>query len=322
MTKKISLHEFQSYLAARLAATTVRAKSPAIAATQIRQANTALRRFDREDVEGATGYALKAVGITRDDDYETALKKLAPKITGPDGDQWLMQNGFASQEERRSLIAQDKLIPVVEKELGIGDPKQAAALAKVRNEAGAMNAGYMGTDLGKQRLAEAGAFATEIRAGQGQSRFERARLEAETRLRQRREIDTPGSAASEALQTAANFGLRTGRDDRIEAEVYNEFMRRTGVTEEQIAAKFPEFGQIYQSGFALSRSQFGPEERAQLYGQVEAAFGGNQAGGNGGPGAKLNQAGQLLQQAAQQLNQPKPAPKPGPPPAGFVGGRP
>lgn len=309
-------------LSARLAASTVRAKSPSTAATQIRQANTALRRFGSEDVEGSTGYALKALGISASDDYETALKKLAPKITGPDGDQWLMKNGFANQAERRSLIAQAKLIPVVEKELGIGDPKQAAAIAKVRGEAAARNAGFMETDIGKQRTAEAGAFAQEIRAGQGQSRFERARLEAETRLRQRREIDSPTSSAGEALQTAANFGLRSGRDDRIEAEIYNEFMQRTGVTEAQISAKFPEFGQMYQSGFAAVRAQFGPEERAQLFGQVEAAFGGNQPGGNGGPGAKLNQAGQLLQQAAQQLQQPKPAPKAGPPPPGFVGGRP
>lgn len=160
--------------------------------------------------------------------------------------------------------------------------------------------------------------------GQQQSRFERARLQAETRLRQRREIDSPTAAVGEAFQTLGNFGLRSGRDDRIEAEMYNDLMRRTGVNEEQIGARFPEFASIYQSGFAYNRLQAGPEERAALFDRVSSAFdnpGPGAGGGNAAPAAKLQQAGQLLQQAAQAMAAKPPAKAPGPPP-GFVAGRP
>lgn len=309
-------------LSARFAASTIRSKSPATAATQIRQANTALRRFGSDDVEGATGYALKGAGITAEDDYETALRKLNARanLTGPQADQWLINNGFANQAERRSLIAQAKLTNVVDAQLGKTDAAAAASLKSVREGAAAANAGYLGTEIGRQKVAENQAFATEMQFGQRQSRFERARLQAETRLRQRREIDTPEAAAGEALQTLGNFGIRSGRDDRIEAEMYNDLMSRTGITEDQINARFPEFGSMYQSGFAATRLRYGPEERAQLFEQVSSAFD-PQAGGNGQAAAKVAQAGQLLQAAAQQMAQKPPARPPGPPP-GFVAGRP
>jgi len=305
-------------LAARLALTSPRAKSPDVSAHNIRLANRLLRRFERDDVEGAPGYALKQLGITPEDDFETALGKMRPKLLGPNADQYLKQNGFNSDYERAAVINQAKISEQVDRATGRTDPAIRAKLDRQRASAAANNSAFLGTETGRQKLAEANAFATEIRAGQGQSRFERARLEAETRLRQRREIDTPMASVAEGLQTLGNLGMRAGRDDRIESEMYNDLMRRTGVTEDQIAAKFPEFGQIYQSGSAIVRSQFGPEERAQLYGNVSAAF---DPQANGQAAAKVAQAGQLLQAAAQQMAQ-KPAPKaPGPAP-GFVAGRP
>lgn len=310
-------------LAARLALTSPRAKSPDVAAQQIRLANRLMSRFERDDVEGAPGFALKQLGIKPEDSYEEKITKLKSKLLAPDAMEWLKANGFNNSTERDAVIVQAKITDQVDKATGRTDPAIRAKLDNQRGAAATNNSAFLGTEIGKQKLAEVGAFATEIRAGQGQSRFERARLEAETRLRQRREIDTPGSSAAEKLQTFANFGLRSGRDDRIESEIYNDLMARTGVTEKQISAKFPEFGQAYQSGFAGVRAQFGPEERAQMYGQIED-FATQQAagGGAGGKGlAKLDQAANLLKQAVGEMGQQN-APKAPAPPPGFVGGRP
>lgn len=322
-------------LSARFAATTIRAKSPSTAATQIRQANRALRRFG-DDEAGAT---LEGLGITPEDDYETALRKMSKFITGPDGDLWLKQNGFNNSTERDSLIKQAKLIKVVDAQLGneTADMTPAeraearrgkAAIARVRREASSQNAGYLQTETGKQRQAENRRFEANIRFGQTTSAFERAKLDAETRLRQQGEIDTPMGNVKDTIGTAFNFGLRSGRDDRLEVEAYaplREEARRKGIDFDK---RFPEYGSVYgENSLSLPKSQFTPADRAKLFNRISAEIeaapggGGNGGGAGGNPAQKVAQAGQLLQQAAAQMQKPG-APKAGGPPPGFVAGRP
>ncbi len=308
-------------LASRLALTTPHARSPAEAGTQLVQANRLLRRFDRMDVEGAPGYALNQLGITPADDFETALRKITPKISGPDGDLWLKANGFNNSTEIAAVRMQASITKNVDAALGRTDPKARAAIEAIRKNASSANAGFLGSEIGLQRTAENRAFETDIGIGQKQSRFERSRLEAETRLRARREIDQPDVWMSHHYQSMISGFMRSGRDDAIESEIYNDLMRRTGVNEDQIAAKFPEFNSIYRPKLAITGAvQYGQEDRAALLENVRSEFDPSYPGGQAAA-KHLQQAQQALGAAAQALQQ-KPAPRPGGPPPGFVAGRP
>lgn len=321
-------------LSARFAATTIRSKTPATAATQIRQANRALRRFG-DDEAGAT---LDSLGITPEDDYETALRKMSKFITGPDGDLWLRQNGFNNSTERDSLIKQARLIPVVDAQLGnesadmtpaqrLEARRGRMAIEKVRSEAVSQNQGYLTTDIGKQRQTENRAFTQQIRTGQQRDAFARARVDAETRLRKEGKIDTPTTALQDiATNLYSNAGLGDGREDRIERQAFDDLMTRGKAVGIDVKKRYPDAYAIYGGsgyGGGLGSSQ---GDRAAAFNNItadieraEAARAGGGAGGN--PAAKVAQAGQLLQQAAAQMNRPVAPKAPGAPP-GFVAGRP
>lgn len=326
-------------LSARFAATTIRSKTPATAATQIRQANRALRRFG-DDEAGAT---LDSLNITPEDDYESALKKMAPFITGPEGDLWLRQNGFNNSTERDSLRKQALLIPVVEAQLGIETKgmtpaqrdearKGKAAIERVRREATSQNAGYLKTPIGRQRQTENAAFAQQIRTGQQRDAFYRAKASAEQKLRAEGNIDTAGTNLQDTgMNLFQNAGLGDGREDRIEREAFRGLMveaKRRGI---DVSKRYPEVRQMYGDGAGIMGYGAGlgsnQEQRAAAFNNIQADIDRIDAargagGGNGGnPAQKVAQAGQLLQQAAAQMQKPG-APKAGGPPPGFVAGRP
>lgn len=74
--------------------------SPDAAGTKVLQASRELRRFS----DPKRGTALMGLGITPDDDFLTALGKIAPHAAGENGDVWLQAQGFNNREGNQGLI--------------------------------------------------------------------------------------------------------------------------------------------------------------------------------------------------------------------------
>ncbi len=303
-------------MSANYAATTIRAKSPAIAATQIRQANRALRKFNGQEEEAA----LKGAGITLDDDYMTALRKMAPFVTGPGGDKYLADNGFGNSTERSALISQAKLIPVVDKQLADESGRVKAA----RDNASTTNAAFGQTMNGVTRDKDNATFQAEIETGLRGERLKQGRQAATARM-----IDPnqPGGQRFKAgmaqsifdmSNSAWSLGSTTGEQMRVDAEAIKGLIEggsRVGV---DVRQQFPDLawsaGAMHPLDSDKLQSQYG-----QAYDAVKKA-GGDPFGGAPQQAAKaMQQAAGALNQAAGALNQVGGGGRDAG--AGFVGGR-
>ena len=178
--------------AAILSASTVRAKSGFAAATHIRQANNALRRFDGNDVKTLkdkelgrelnasekASLTLQELGITPGDNYLAGLRKVAPKIMGPEGDLWLAQHGFKDQHERRSLIEQAKLLPNIDAQLAKHKPLDIQGGETIKS-----NENFRESKAGKKRQAQAAEEAQKVLLGMENEDFVTAKQFAGLRRR-------------------------------------------------------------------------------------------------------------------------------------------
>ena len=288
-------------------------KSPAIAATQIRQSNRILRKFIDDKFQDAN----KGIGITATDDYMTALRKVAPHVTGPQGDQWLKEKGFDNSVERIALVNQAKLIPVVDEQLA----DRQGRVRKAREGAVDANARSMNTLEGRARTADNSAFASDIENGLAAERLNAGRAAARARLAdpnqpggQRLKPGFWGSIA-DAAKSGLTLGAVSGQDIRIDVaaiQALKEGGRKVGVNVPEL---FPNLH--YNSG---NTDQI-QRDYSKAYEMVDAA------GGDpfGGAPRKLARTLRAAADAAEQFG--RPAPLPGPvggaagAGAGFVPGR-
>lgn len=199
-------------LSAMFAASTVRAKRPDVAATNIRQANRVLRKMAIQGV----------AGVTPEDDYMSALRKVAPKITGAGGDLWLRQNGFGNDAENQGLIKQAQLIPVVEAAMKDERAKVSGGKALAANNE------FLRSSVGRARVAENKAYASEVLMGMGSERVQLLRTQAEARLRNAGKIDTADTGMIDWVTGNMSGPLSgvSGRDERIDKELIRERLAR------------------------------------------------------------------------------------------------
>ena len=283
---------FKSFedMAARFGNTTSIARSPAAAGTQIRQANRLLRKFNGQEEEAF----LRKVGITPENDYETSLRKIAPHVTGPDGDHVLMENGFGNSTERDSVIKQAKMNAVVDAQLK--DPRIASA----RAGAIARNDEFAGTTQGQQRAAENSEFASTVEAGMTGERLKAARASAraamiaEGRLKSR----GIGESLTDKLRSGISaFGGVSGEDLRVDMEAVERLAdegKKVGI---DVHREFPDLD-ITRGGRGMrAGTSAGTDEAAfqadfaKAAGRIDAAKAAKKAG------AALNQLGDALNQA-------------------------
>jgi hypothetical protein len=100
-------------LAAVFSAGTTQFGNAARTATGVRQANRLLRRLD-----GKSGELLKEFGVTEEDDFVEALRKVAPHVTGGQGDRFMKKHGFNNMTEIASVVKFAQVMPKIEEALG------------------------------------------------------------------------------------------------------------------------------------------------------------------------------------------------------------
>jgi hypothetical protein len=204
-------------LSAMFAASTIRSRSPATAATSIRQSNRVLRKMVGQGVGG----------VTSDDDYMEGLKKVAPQVTGKNGDQWLRDQGFHNDAENQALIKQARLIPVVDAQLK--DPKAKES----RDNAIALNKKFMDSKVGRNRTAENNILGAELDQGMKSERVETLRKEAHARLADPNQpggprIGTTATNLTDKLTYLTNGGGVYGADERVDQDLLKNLRDRAG----------------------------------------------------------------------------------------------
>lgn len=286
-------------LAATYAATTARA-NPARAATQIRQANNALRRFSDED----TGNFLRGVGINEDTPYEEAIRKIAPLITGPKGDLVLSNAGFGSQWERRSLISQAKLIPVIDANL----EDKSKVVATARDQAIQMNRNAQGSLEGRKRESENAEFEAEVTTGM---QMERLQLATEAAIGRMSDNTQPGGQRLKAgfggslkdkARSALTLGAMSGEDIRIGVEANEGLIRGGKAVGIDVAKAYPNIGTFTN-----------PDARSRDFSAAYDAITARGGDPLGNAAANLKAGAALIARGANQLGGPGAAgPGPGP----------
>lgn len=261
-------------LAAMFAAETNRAKSPAIAATEIKQANRGIMKLQ------ASG----SMGLTPEMDYTEAIKIVAGSmnhLNGTQKDQVLQTLGLGNSTERDSLIKQAALVPTIEQAL------QDPAVKQLGANALGLNAEFLKSQTGRTAVSKSRVEASEIRQGMKGESYTAALAEARARLTDRGEIDTTGSNLMYGMMDFVNphswITGRTMKSEMVDAEV------RQGLAGRRKAAGLDP----YAGTAALESPDF--QTRSQAY---EAAI-------------KQVEAAEKLQQAANAMNQ---ALNPGRPP--------
>jgi hypothetical protein len=166
---------FKSFpeMAARYAASTVaQAGNAARAKTRIVQSDRLLRKLahDRESPLG------QKAQITPEDDYESAIRKLAPHIAGSGGDRAMVESGYKNSTERLAVIEEAKMNGIVDQSLA--DPRKKAKAARAVQD----NAAYAGTTVARQQSAENAEFTSAIETGLAGERMKAARAEARARM--------------------------------------------------------------------------------------------------------------------------------------------
>jgi hypothetical protein len=304
-------------LSARFGSTTFAARSPAAAATQIRQANRLIRKFNGGDEEKF----LRNQGITPDMDYETAMHRLAPALTGANPDLVLAQAGFANSTERDSAIKQIRLNGVVDK--AKTDPRIEAA------RAGAVqaNAAFAGSLTGRQQGAENDEFAATIEAGMTGEALKAGRTSARARMIAEGRLKTRGigEALADSFRSMTESGGGvSGEDLNVDREAVAELKRRAAAAGVDLGSRYP--------GLNENAGYFSKDKGVRFNttaGTDEAGFQAqfNAASNEVDAARKVDQAGRLLIDAAKGMgggNQ-RPGPAMPPPPgnggAGFNPGR-
>jgi hypothetical protein len=281
---------FKNYpeMAARLAASTVnQAGSAARAKTRIVQSDRLLRKL-AGDNESTLG--VKA-GITDDDDYETAIRKLAPHIAGSGGDKALVDSGFANSTERLAIIEEAKMNGIVDKQLSSMPSGAAASRIAV-----AKNSEYPTTDTGRQQAAENADFASTVNVGLMSKRLKAAQDNARSRLAN---PNQPGGqqlmpkGASVAVDLYRHIpGFFSGfspQEQRVNEEAIRGLVAEGSAVGLDVGAKYPRLANNHIGmGGEILYSDDLAIEFGKASGDVEAA-------------RKLNQAGDLIKSAAKDV---------------------
>jgi hypothetical protein len=252
-------------LAAMFAAETNRAKSPAIAATEIRQANRGVMKLQ------ASG----SMGLTPEMDYTEAIKIVAGSmnhLNGTQKDQVLQTLGLGNSTERDSLIKQAALVPTIEQAL------QDPAIKQMGANALGLNAGFLKSQTGRTAFSKSRVEASEIRQGMRGEAYAAASAEAQARLTDRGEIDTTSSNLMHGMidffSPMSRVTGKSFKSDMIDTEVRADIERRAKSAGVDLGNTAP-----------LTNPDF--QVRSQAY---EAAL-------------KQIEAAEKLQQAANAMNQ-------------------
>ena len=158
-----------------------------------------------------------------------------------------------------------------------------------------------------------------ILTGEGQTRYERARLAAENQLRKAGELDTVKNTMGEFVSGMAGADARTGREKTIDTELWTQLQIRAQAKGIDIASKYPAYGQLFHGNATIpwlaktTSSLVSEGDRARLFNQISDDI--------DDPAKLIQQAGQNLLNAAGQMRQPA-APQPGVAPGGFNRQRP
>jgi hypothetical protein len=278
-------------MSARFAATTVStAGRPSIAATQIRQANRLLRKFNGQAEEAF----LRQADISPEDDYETALRKIAPHIAGPQGDLVLAQNGFGNSTERASVVKQAKMIPVVDQQLKDARMAAARANAVVNNEA------FSTTETGRKRTAENVEFESEVETGLNTEGLRSMRANARGKMA---DPNQPGGQRLKAglgqsildmSESIYTFGGVSGEDLRVDANAYKNLVKGGNEVGVDVRKLAPSAAYNADHGFPIDSPKSSAEVNSAYRAVVKA--GGDPFGG----------AAKALRNAADQLDKIKP----------------
>jgi hypothetical protein len=208
--------------------------------------------------------ALKKFGINPSDDYVTKMEKLAPHITGAEGERVLFDAGFHLAPQNAATVAIAKEAAVMRKRI---DEKRRRDFGQ---EAMDKNNAFLKSDPASVRAtAKAGRVAARLTRGLGDKElYDTAKIDAEADLTTSGNIDTPATnlkdrflniMAASAITGANNRGERihTQARDKLAAEFGKRGVGRT------------EFRNRYYGLFS-TRGMYNEDERAADYGRATA----------------------------------------------------
>ena len=199
-------------LAATFAAETNRAKSAAVAATELKQSNRGLRKL----TEGGK------FGLTKDMDYVQGIAQLRTALTGMDdatATRAIYQAGVHESTEVASMIKQAKLVPTIDEAMR---NQQIKAMGTGVLD---LNKQYLGSQGGRTAVGQARLEAAEIRRGMPGEAAASMMNQAKARLIQRGEIDTVGTGLMDAaMDWVLPDSWYAGRKS-YERRIFNEAKR-------------------------------------------------------------------------------------------------
>ena len=243
-------------LAATFAAETNRAKSAAVAATELKQSNRGLRKLTEAG----------KFGLTKDMDYTQGIAQLRDALAGMDdttATRALYDAGVHESTEVASMIKQAKLVGTVDEAM-----KNEKIKAMGANALG-MNKTYLESRPGRTAVGQARVEAAEIRRGMPGEAYAAAMNQARARLIDRGEIDTPATNFGDWSMGMVNpSDWVTGRKN-YERRIYNEAvgeLRKKTYTTPEIYSDDPQtriraFGEMQQRADAFDASQAGRDIR-------------------------------------------------------------
>jgi len=258
-----------------------------------------------------------------------ALRDHLAKVKPEDANTYLESKGYGNSTDRRSILGMVGNVDVLEERIKkaneiAGNGK--AALARLdANQKEISNVG---------NRARAEDFAVDVDAGIQTEKLQIGRTAALARLKDPNQpggsrIYTPGTAAWDAMRTGLMMGSSTGEQERIDQEAIEGLIRGGKKVNVDVPTMFPG---LMRTG--LMRDAESDTTRREQFGKafdLIESKGGDPFGG--GAAQKLDQAGNLIKEAARDVarqdqgqggNQAAPGPPPQGPSgagAGFVPGR-
>lgn len=237
-------------LAATFAAETNRAKSAAVAATELKQSNRGLRKLTEAGKFGL------APGM----DYTQGIAQLRTALAGMDDEtatRAIYGAGVHESTEVSSMIKQAKLVPTVDEAMR---NQQIKAMGTGALD---LNRQYLQSQGGRTAVGQAKVEAAEIRRGMPGEAYAAAMNQARARLIQRGEIDTTATALGDTFMDLVNpsswYAGRKNRESRIYNEAVDQLRGKTFTTEDiysdDMQTRMKAFGEMQKRADAVDAAQ-------------------------------------------------------------------
>jgi hypothetical protein len=224
----------------------------------------------------------KKFGITDDMDFETALKTIAPHVSGAGGDKKLIDAGFSNSTDRKSVIAMSRQYGVLKDRMAkVDTPEEIMALGASN---AAKNAAFLQTKVGRDRMSQNTQALADAVRGTGREELVIAQANAKAEMTHLGLINTPSTNVLNTLSDAINFVEIKGGAITSEQASINQFARDKlvkGMAAQgiDILTEFPNLKSNYvlPSNLTPIGSTLMDQELAKAFEKYGSAFGNSPA---------------------------------------------